>query len=600
MSDSMRDELTKALREGGGEDLLPKESNPPRKAGKGRQGKGVRAGGPSSPNPSGVEGAANHRSSGKRANKAGAGQRKKRAKRLPEVNHGDLSVYRGNQPSDHATVSRPESSRTRKHIGRHPRVSVGLLEAVDAEQRWVEVEDRIATKTQVFEGTPNDTREVNIGLDLGTSSVKVVISDPALRKSFAVPFFDAIGIDGYLLPSRLRLAEGRFQVPVSSDDATSRDIKLAFLGNPKDHDTHRRLIALMALVLRHARGWLFSKHEAVYRDVRILWRITVGHPSSYYDKADPVSLAFVGAAEIAWRASRDPRGVRVEVIDEAIKYYARLRNGQGAGADEEDVQVDGLPEIAAQVYGFVCSTRFDKKDPNHYLMVDVGGGTVDACVFHVSERRAGRWDFVFFESQVSETGAMNLHLHRVRWWLNMAEGVQGTDRLVRDLERIKWPTDRRGGIPDSFLEYVQDFEVELGDGEMNPDQQFLDCILCQVREDTLSAAERKRKLTRDNLRGIPAFYCGGGMRSKFYKQLPPELRSHPGYSYLSAIKRTLERPRDLDAPGVPNDSYDRLAVAYGLSRMDLGVVKAGAAMSDAWGSKGPSTWQSRYVDKDQV
>ncbi len=597
MSDSMKEELMKALREGGGEDLLPREPNPSPKAGKGRQSKGARLGGPSSSRPSVGEGAANQRSSGNRSKTVSAGQK---ANPIPEVNHGDLSVYRGNQPPNHATVSRPDSTRTRKHIGPQPRVSVGLLEGVEAEQRWVKVEDRIATKTQVFEGIPNDTREVNIGLDLGTSSVKVVISDPALRKSFAVPFFDAIGMDGYLLPSRLRLAEGKFQIPVSSDDATSRDIKLAFLGNPKDHDTHRRLIALMALALRHARGWLFSQHEAVYRDVHILWRITVGHPSRYYDRADPVSLAFVGAAEIAWRASRNPRGVTVAVIDEAIKHYAHLRNNQGSGTDEDDVQVEGLPEIAAQVYGFVRSARFDPKAPNHYLMVDVGGGTVDACVFHVHEGRAGRWDFTFFESQVRATGAMNLHLHRVRWWLEMAGDAQGTDGLTRDLERIKWPTDRRGGIPDSFHDYVQDFEVELNDGEMDPDRQFFDRILRQVREDTLSAAERNRKLTRDDLRSIPAFYCGGGMRSEFYQQLPPEMTAHRNYSYLSAIETPLERPADLEAPGISNDSYDRLAVAYGLSRMELGALNKGAAMSDASICTGQLAWQSRYVDKDDV
>jgi predicted protein tyrosine phosphatase len=47
---------------------------------------------------------------------------------------------------------------------------------------------KIGTQHQAHAGNWHDEREVVIGLDFGTSSVKVIIGDRVLRKAFAVPF----------------------------------------------------------------------------------------------------------------------------------------------------------------------------------------------------------------------------------------------------------------------------------------------------------------------------------------------------------------------------------------------------------------------------
>ena len=68
-----------------------------------------------------------------------------------------------------------------------------------------------------------------------------------------------------------------------------------------------------------------------------------------------------------------------------------------------------VPEIAAQIYGFVVSNSFDKKAANNYLMVDVGAGTVDSSLFHVKPGRGGKWDFEFYTAAVEPLGVTNLH-----------------------------------------------------------------------------------------------------------------------------------------------------------------------------------------------
>ena len=54
---------------------------------------------------------------------------------------------------------------------------------------------------QIVGSIRTDEREVNIGLDFGTSSVKVVIGDNGLNKAFAVPFYETTGLSAFLLPS---------------------------------------------------------------------------------------------------------------------------------------------------------------------------------------------------------------------------------------------------------------------------------------------------------------------------------------------------------------------------------------------------------------
>ncbi len=54
----------------------------------------------------------------------------------------------------------------------------------------------------------------------------------------------------------------------------------------------------------------------------------------------------------------------------------------------QDVEFDVVPELSAQIYGFLESDRFDKKVKNVFMIVDVGAGAVDSSVFHVKRGRA--------------------------------------------------------------------------------------------------------------------------------------------------------------------------------------------------------------------
>ena len=84
----------------------------------------------------------------------------------------------------------------------------------------------------------------------------------------------------------------------------------------------------------------------------------------------------------------------------------------------------------------------------------------------------------------------------------------------------------------------------------------------------------------------------------YYQQLEARLASMSGYTWLKAECWVMGVPDDLIADGVVEDEYDRLSVAYGLSRLEVGkVVKA--LPSPSIEIPPVNTWQDNYTDKDQ-
>lgn len=84
----------------------------------------------------------------------------------------------------------------------------------------------------------------------------------------------------------------------------------------------------------------------------------------------------------------------------------------------------------------------------------------------------------------------------------------------------------------------------------------------------------------------------------YYQQLESRLSAMPGYTWLKAECWVMGVPDDLVADGVAEDDYDRLSVAYGLSRLEVGkIVKA--LPQPKLEIPPVNIWRDNYVDKDQ-
>lgn len=443
------------------------------------------------------------------------------------------------------------------------------------------------SEAQVLAGTKTDEREVTIGLDFGTSCVKVVVGDPALGKAFAVPWIEASGVDRYLLPSRLYETLGICSL--ASGEVVHRDLKLALIADPQDAERQRKVVAFLALVVRGARNWLLRAHRDIYADTHVLWRLTVGLPTAQTLETDLTALCR-RLGQSAWWLSRLQGEVTLQKASEALAHAS-------SASDEVDVTV--VPEIAAQIYGFVVSTGFDRAAANIFLMADIGSGTVDSALFRVRPASGGRWDFEFFTSIVEPNGVSNLHRHRIDWWKSvLAQDPKGAE-IATALDRGKHATDLGTACPKSFQDYVHDVQVTISEKGASPDASFFtQRVVAQVQGRSFWRAWKDGFLPKANLDKVPFFMCGGGGRMELYQELESKLEKIPGVTWLSAVPHWLTVPNDLVAADVRQDGYDRLSVAYGLSKMEVGKVVRALPMP-AIPTETAQSWREHYVDKDQ-
>ena len=268
-------------------------------------------------------------------------------------------------------------------------------------------------------------------------------------------------------------------------------------------------------------------------------------------------------------------------------------------ADEDDPEIRVIPEIAAQIYGFVVSSSFDKKAANRYLMVDVGAGTVDASLFKVFPGRGGQWHFEFYTAVVQPYGVANLHAHRIDWWLSNLVGVADGGSWIEALRANKFVTDFRSRLPEHNRNYFSGVHFNVGDPDHADDEFFDKKLMSQVQGSTLWRAVNDGFLSKEDMKGIPMFLCGGGSRSSFYLDLEKKLQRMPGYSWLSTEPWQLGFPQDLEVDGVDEGDFDRLSVAYGLSKVNVGKVTQAMPLPKV-PIEPQESFTHRYVDKDQI
>lgn len=434
---------------------------------------------------------------------------------------------------------------------------------------------------------PVDARELIIGLDFGTSCAKVVIADRAMQHAYAVPMVDATGVNAYLLPARLNEVDGVYTL--DDKGVAHTDLKLALMASPSDEVLCARVCAYVALVIRAARAWLFTQHKAQYQRADILWSLALGQPADQATSSESRKL-FESIAKVAWILAGQSGAVRVQ---EALDQW---RSRQESSVDDE-LEVLVMPELAAQIHGFVSSSNFDRRSSNIFLMVDVGAGTVDASTFHVKKDASGTTSFGFFTSSVEAYGAANMHRNRLSWWQPRLFALENGRSLAQELDSIRLPTEYRGKFPDVFTGYFEGVSATIFGGALTPDDEFFNKVVNQVVGQVMHKAWKNNLLSQQAINGIPLFICGGGSRHVFYRKLLDSLKHTRGASWLNAQQRELTIPSGLIAPGLNRSDYDRLSVAYGLSQLTPGKIVQAEAMTPVVKVDRMSDWSENYVDK---
>ena len=444
-------------------------------------------------------------------------------------------------------------------------------------------------KEQACEGNFLDERELVIGLDFGTSSTKIIIGDHSTGKAFAIPFSDVDGVNKYLIPSRLYESDSEYSL--MGGQGSHRDLKLSLLANPTDLDHQVKVTAFLALLIRHARAWILSEHRELYLQSKIFWKLTLGIPSAHHLKSEHQEV-FYKLAAAAWHVSADGS----EVIKKSDVVNA-LKKDSAASAE-----ISVIPELSAQIYGYVSSSSFDPNRENIFLMVDIGAGTLDSSLFKVTKGRGGKWDFTFYTSEVQPNGVMNLHRNRMNWWKDAFDDYKKqANNSLNYMPPTNLYTDQISALPEHYQDYFSGVKIEHSETWVDPDSEFFNKkVLAQLIGRTIWRAWRDNLLLKDQISGTPMYLCGGGARMAYYSKLEEEMNKaaiRAGSPWQQTQIYHLVLPKNLIAEGLLAPEFDRLSVAFGLSFLEVSkVLQAIPAATIAPNME--SNWQDNYISKD--
>lgn len=408
-------------------------------------------------------------------------------------------------------------------------------------------------RVQLPDGSPEGSKvQLIVGVDFGTCHSKVVLGEQRVR--YAVPLQEGNGIDRYTVPVRLVIGKnGVCRVGgAGSDDQIFDDLKIEFLRGNSSHENEVRMVAYLALLFRHSRGWLFKEKADTYRGTEFDWFVNIGLPTDNALSSE-LEETYRAVALAAWRLSGHDGEITIKKAKVAFELPTQTdiyeKDTNGFAYIHPDA-VRAFPEFAAQVSSYVQSPR---KSEDLHALIDIGGGTIDVTLFNVvSDKEEDTHRYPILARKVASLGTRFL--------------VE--ERLSKIKSEKPWYLSPQGPVPDN-----EEFAKALGtnlDELRQVDTEFGK----QVRE-SWSAEFRYTKTNRYPKspawdEGLPVFVSGGGALCEFYQEALSYLFPPQNKAWATRMEQ-LPLPEDLEVVDVDEASFGRLAVAYGLA-FDADVI----------------------------
>lgn len=441
-----------------------------------------------------------------------------------------------------------------------------------------------------YEGvSPN---EVTMGIDFGTSTVKVVFHDPSIgesgRTGEAVPFLQATGIEAYLLPTKLWFdSDGNYSLTSGAGECYSK-IKLDFMNQNPTDEVSFRFKVFLALVIRHARSWYYKQHSF---EEGIQWNVVLGCPSSI-EKSDYLNRWKRALLE-AWILAEKKGPLTWE-------YYYKWNEIESELETERIKSVENffsaVSEVQAEAYAFI--EDYPRQDSSDYIIVDIGSSTVDIASFSMTKSpRDHVVHFYLYDGSVENLGTTKVHHHRLKnFWKEAFEITQKELNLAEPYGKLILEINKelseslRGPLPNALEEYFSD--VTLADRSNYEEFEWT------IRPDI---SRQLKRIADSRKNGIPIILCGGGSRSKYYSEIYEEAVINGNMVRLEPIRNLV-----LETPILPQD-YDRLLVAYGLATIQFEVDtqwdsqrKEEEIIAERGFYQESYSWEDNYISKDMV
>jgi hypothetical protein len=423
--------------------------------------------------------------------------------------------------------------------------------------------------------------DLMIGFDLGTSCSKVCIGDSMDGKQYGVSFqTSAHGVGKYLFPSRFYEGTGGVSLTSTTEATLVSNLKLRLIdavANETDITVAETDLAIyVALILKHTLAWYEQERANDHRSRPRCWWLSMGFPAKRVDNNPKLHQAYQRFVGAAIQAVNSGEAISRPVIQRCLTASLSIRNGTGILAME---RVNYYPEIAAQLAGYAYS-RYRTAGP--MVLIDVGAGTLDISTLILHQR--DHEDFCSFQfCEVAPLGAFRLYQH-----LHQALAAV-SPHTVEPLVSIG--ADQNWRAPESASEYLRPPSVVtalLKKAFLSTRENFSQSCLERALENFACFKRYLDEPFKIEGQRPPAFrqkvniiLSGGGSRAHFYRELFPKslearvLKNGLTLWHLDPAHRIMDgqgfhsrhlmKPDKFFVNGVPDEDFDRLSVAHGLS-----------------------------------
>ncbi|MFO1465370.1 MAG: hypothetical protein U1F35_02835 [Steroidobacteraceae bacterium] len=451
---------------------------------------------------------------------------------------------------------------------------------------------------------PSNAADLVLGLDFGTSRVKAVIRDATAGRTYLVQF-SGEGDEPYFLPAMIYRSGAVYSLDQGDDEISDLKLKLLACKATIPVEEFDDACAFLALAIRHCRGWFLDRYASLYRQHQLSWTLNVGLPARSYEDERMVA----SFRRLAWAAANLASDTEKPVVrSDDVHLYRQLaldvyrtgiRQAEIGSFEFQPDDVDVVPEIAAEVHGFIASSRWDFMTRPYMALMDIGAGTIDTAFFCVMKGDDGKARFIFYSSDVRPLGVVNLHRTRLAWIREvMKEDGVGRLEVETYLNRLAADTYRFRRIPESVNDYVPGLEYVASAAHPLIDDEFFTQRVLEQLGACIRQGKVDQRFRAPTLAGMRCFVCGGGSRMKYYRRTPDEInRNWAGGPSLETEELPL--PDRFEAPNLAAHEFDRVSVAYGLSTPSLGTIIRPQDIPPMPPSF-RTGFQDRFVDKDMV
>ncbi len=399
--------------------------------------------------------------------------------------------------------------------------------------------------TQNYVSSANEV-ELVMGIDFGTTNTKVVIQETGSKQSWAIPFTDDEN-NPYLLPSNVFLTKETYTL---NGDSSNRigELKLPLIKGSASSEHLDHVIAYIALIIRHAREWFLENAAKAFYGFEFEWRYKMGLPAENNDNKKLVSTYKSTLTNAVKISLADRKQINQKEIDHLLQSCKEENIGKDCNVH---------PEIQAQLGGY---TESDHWDPSRVkvMMVDVGGGTVDASIINVTENNYDK-KYSCLKTKVDSLGVYMLHKKRLEWLeMSAHKSVHNSDKLLTEINLAKKLSTSLYRFPNTIEDYISD---AIWPDNFSLDHIFFNAFHSLVHYEIIQKV--KNKIDPRNAgqwKNLRFILCGGGSLHPLFKKIA-------NYEKFDPVK--LKKPSKLEAD-ITDEEYHRISVAYGLSFEDQG------------------------------